>query len=69
MEDAGPAAGHLVAPDEGGPDVVVSVEGRQVRSAAELRDAVARVGSGKVVTLRVYNAQAQAYRVERVRVG
>ena len=55
-------------PDQGGPDVIQSVEGKPVRTEAELRSALSNPGPGGVVTLRVYNVPAGAARVERIRV-
>jgi serine protease Do len=68
VAEDGPSSGHLTTSDAGGPDVIVSVEGKQVSSAAELRDAVSGARSGEIVSLRVFNAQAKAFRMVRVRV-
>jgi len=69
VTDDGPSAGRLVDPESGGPDVITSVEGTRVTTPAELRDALAHVHAGDIVTLRVYNAPAKASRVVRVRIG
>ena len=68
VAEDGPASGHVAAVGEGGPDVLLSVEGTAVRTPAELQGAVAKLRSGDVVTLRLYNAPARSMRVERVRV-
>jgi serine protease Do len=68
VDEGSPAAGRLAA-GTGGPDVITAVEGAAVRTPDELRAALGRVRPGEVVTLRVYNAQAKTWRVERVRVA
>ncbi|MEP6571433.1 MAG: trypsin-like peptidase domain-containing protein [Gemmatimonadota bacterium] len=68
VQPNGPSADLLSAPDQGGPEIIQSVEGKAVRTEAELREALSHPGPGGVVTLRVYNAQASASRVERIRV-
>ena len=65
----GPAAGHLAGADEGGPDVILSVEGTAVHSPAELKAALDKQPAGAVVTLGVYNPEARSKRIERVRLG
>ena len=67
IDEDGPAAGRLAPVGRGGPDLIVAVEGRAVQTPAELRQALAKAGSGSVVTLRLYNAPARAYRIERVK--
>jgi len=67
VDPEGPAAEQVTTPDEGGPDVIVSVEGRNVRSVADLKDALKGAGHGAIVELVVYNAQAGNRRVERIR--
>src|SRR5678815_2561108 len=46
---------HLTAPDAGGPDIILSVEGTAVETPEQLRAALAKAKSGEIVTLRVYN--------------
>jgi len=69
VEDGSPASGRLAEPGNGGPDVIVALEGAAVRTPDELRAALGRHDAGDVVTLRVYNAQAKVWRVERVRIA
>ena len=64
-----PAAESIAGPDNGGPDVILSVEGKAVQSPQELRSAIRNVKPGDIVTLRVYNAAAKNYRIERLKVG
>jgi serine protease Do len=68
-QDGSAAAGHLATPDEGGPDIIMSVEGQAVETPEQLRAALSKVKNGEIVTLRVYNAQAKSKRIERMRLG
>jgi S1-C subfamily serine protease len=54
-------------PQRGGPDIILSVEGKPVRNEAELRNALRTEKAGSIVTLRIYNVRAQGRRVERIR--
>jgi serine protease Do len=56
-------------PQRGGPDVILSVEGKPVRTEGDLRKALAAEKPGSIVTLRVYNPRAQSRRVERIRLA
>ena len=56
-------------PQRGGPDIILSIEGKPVRSEADLRKALAAEKPGSIVTLRIYNPRAQSRRVERIRLG
>jgi serine protease Do len=56
-------------PQRGGPDIILSIEGKPVRTEADLRKALLAEKPGSIVTLRVYNARAQNRRVERIRLG
>ena len=65
----GPAWGELVDADRGGPDIILEVEGKPVKTAAELRDMLKGMKPGAIVSLRVYNTQAKNRRVERIKLG
>ena len=65
----GPSWGELVGPDRGGPDIILEIEGKPVKSIAELRKALEGAKSGDIVSLRVYNTQAKNRRVERIKLG
>jgi serine protease Do len=56
-------------PQRGGPDIILSVEGKTVRTEADLRKALQAEKPGSIVTIRVYNPRAQSRRVERIRLG
>jgi serine protease Do len=56
-------------PQRGGPDIILSVEGKPVRTEADLRNALLAEKPGSIVTLRVFNPRAQNRRVERIRLG
>src|SRR6184192_28673 len=49
----GPAYGRLFSADDGGPDVVISVNGTPTRTRATFRDALRKVKSGDIVTMQV----------------
>ena len=65
----GPASELLFGPEEGGPDIIQSVEGKAVRNENELRDAIKSSGKGSIVTLKIYNARTNTTRIERVKLG
>jgi serine protease Do len=65
----GPSWGELVDGDRGGPDVILEIEGKPVKSVAELRKVLEGAKSGDIVSLRVYNTQAKNRRVERIKLG
>jgi serine protease Do len=56
-------------PQRNGPDIILSVEGKPVRTEAELRNALQAEKPGSIVTLGIYNPRAQGRRVERIRLG
>ena len=69
----GPAAGRLATPEQGGPDVIMSVEGAPVTTPDALRDALRTAShatsgdAASIVTLRVYNVPSKTRRVERIK--
>ncbi len=65
----GPSWGELVDADRGGPDIILEIEGKAVKSTAELQKALEGHKPGEIVSLRIYNAQAKTRRVERIRLG
>jgi len=65
----GPSYGEVADPDAGGPDILLSVEGKSVRSVADLKDALKSYKKGDIVSLRLYNTQAKTRRIERIRLG
>jgi ribulose-phosphate 3-epimerase len=52
-----------------GPDVILEVEGKAVKTTAELRKALDGMKPGEIVSLRVYNTQAKNRRIERIKLG
>jgi serine protease Do len=56
-------------PQRGGPDVILSIEGKPVRTESDLRKALLAEKPGSIVTLRVFNPRAQSRRVERIRLA
>jgi serine protease Do len=65
----GPAWEVLADPERGGPDIILSVEGKPVRTEADLRKALLAEKPGSIVTLRIFNPRAQNRRVERIRLA
>jgi S1-C subfamily serine protease len=55
--------------ERGGPDIIISVEGKPVRTEADLRAALKDEKTGSVVTLRVYNPRQQGRRIERIKLA
>ena len=69
VRPGGPSWGELAGPDRGGPDIILELEGKAVRSPGELRQALEGRKAGEIVSLRVYNPRTKARRVERIRLG
>ncbi|HEX7337932.1 MAG TPA: Do family serine endopeptidase [Gemmatimonadales bacterium] len=65
----GPSQGEVAEPGNGGPDILLSVEGKPVKSVADLRNALRANKAGDIVTLQLYNTQARGNRIERIRLG
>jgi serine protease Do len=65
----GPSYGEVADPDNGGPDIILEVEGKPVKSAADLKQALKNYEADDIVTLRLYNTQAKSKRIERIRLG
>ena len=56
-------------PQRNGPDIILSVEGKPVRTEADLRNALKAEKPGSIVTLGIYNPRAQGRRVERIKLA
>jgi serine protease Do len=68
VDPSGPSAEALnSAEDRGGPDIIVAVEGKPVRTESELESALREVGAGKIVTLRVFSVAADQFGIKRLR--
>ena len=65
----GGPAWQVLAEPQGGPDIITAVEGKPIRSDADLRAALQGQKAGDIVTLSVYNVRAQARRIERIQLG
>jgi S1-C subfamily serine protease len=66
----GPAYGEIVDGEGGGaPDIILEVESKAVKTVADLRAALKGYKAGDIVSLSIYNAQAKAKRIERIRLG
>jgi serine protease Do len=69
VSPGGPAYGEVAEPGNGGPDILLSLEGKPVKSVAGLKSALKSYKAGDIVTLRIYNTQVKTHRVERIRLG
>jgi serine protease Do len=56
-------------PQRNGPDIILSVEGKAVKTEADLRNALKAEKPGSIVSVRVYNPRAQGRRVERIKLA
>jgi serine protease Do len=56
-------------PQRSGPDIILSIEGKPVRTEADLRNALRAQKPGDIVTLGIYNPRAQGRRIERIKLG
>jgi serine protease Do len=65
----GPSYGEVADPDNGGPDIILEVEGKAVKNTAELKQALKSYKADDIVTLRLYNTQAKSKRIERIRLA
>ncbi len=69
VRPGGPSWGELLDGDRGGPDIILEVEGKPVKTPADLRKAIEGMKPGDIVSVRVYNTRAKNRRVERIRLG
>jgi serine protease Do len=65
----GPSYGDVADPDQGGPDIILSVEGKPMKSVADLKQVLKGFKKEDIVSLRIYNTQAKSHRIERIRLG
>jgi serine protease Do len=65
----GPSYGEVADPDQGGPDIILSVEGKPMKSVADLKQALKGFKKDDIVSLRIYNTQAKTRRIQRIRLG
>ena len=65
----GPSYGEVAEPETGGPDIILELEGKAVKTPADLRQALREYKAGDIVSLRIYNTQAKTRRIERIRLG
>jgi serine protease Do len=65
----GPSYGEVAGPDNGGPDIITELEGKPIKTPADLREALKGFKSGDIVSLKIYNTQVKRPRIERIRLG
>jgi serine protease Do len=68
VDPSGPCADQIASPENGGPDLIVSVEGTAVTTPAALQSAIRSAGHHGIIELVLYNAPSKSRRIERVRV-
>jgi serine protease Do len=69
VDEDGPCADQVASPDQGGPDVIISIEGKKVRTPADAQHVLRDAGQDAIVQMVIYNAQAKTQRIERVRLA
>ncbi|MGH7656971.1 MAG: PDZ domain-containing protein, partial [Gemmatimonadales bacterium] len=70
VEPDGPSEESLNGPGTRfGPDIIVAVEDRPVKTEADLREALEHPGPGNIVSLRVYNPTVGNFYVRRVKLA
>ncbi|HVD32656.1 MAG TPA: Do family serine endopeptidase [Gemmatimonadales bacterium] len=65
----GPSYGEVADPDQGGPDIILSVEGKPMKTVADLKQELKGFKKDDIVSLRIYNTQAKTHRIQRIRLG
>jgi serine protease Do len=65
----GPSYGEVADPDNGGPDIILELEGKPLKTTSDLRQALKSYKADDIVSLRIYNTQAKTKRIERIRLG
>jgi serine protease Do len=65
----GPSYGEVADPEAGGPDIILAVEGKSVKSVADLKQVLKNFKKDNIVSLRLYNTHAKSRRIERIRLG
>jgi serine protease Do len=65
----GPSYREVADPDAGGPDIILSVEGKSVKTVSDLKQVLKGFKKDDIVSLRIYNTQAKSHRIERIRLG
>ena len=68
VSPGGPSWDNVFDDSRGGPDIIVAVEGKPVKTEADLRAVLKDQPPGSVVTLRLYNPR-QGRRIERVKLA
>jgi serine protease Do len=56
-------------PQRNGPDIILSIEGKPVKTESDLRNALKAEKPGSIVSLSVYNPRSQSRRIDRIRLG
>jgi serine protease Do len=67
VEEGGPSWQRVLSPDEGGPEIILGVNGQRVRTPDDFLRQLRGVGRGEVVQLRILNLQSGQTRLTFVR--
>jgi S1-C subfamily serine protease len=67
VEEGGPAWQRVLAPGDGGPEVLLALNGQRIRTVEDFQRALRGVPRGEVVQLRVLNLQTGLTRLVYVR--
>jgi len=67
VEEGGPAWGKVLAPNQGGPDVIVYVNQTRTQTREDFLRAIHGLKAGEVVTLRVVNLSGRSFPMRVVR--
>ena len=67
VDPNGPSYEQLFTPADNGPDIITAIEGKSVRTEADLKAAIRDAGKGAIVTLKVYNVRLERSRILRIR--
>ncbi len=69
VDPSGPAAEQLASVnDRAGPDIIVSVEGKSLKTEADLKAALRQVGAGHIISMRIFHPGA-GFTIRRLRLG
>ncbi|HEY3011644.1 MAG TPA: Do family serine endopeptidase [Gemmatimonadales bacterium] len=69
VDPGGPSYGEVADPDNGGPDILLALEGKSLKTSSDLEQALKSYKANDIVSLRIYNTQAKTRRIERIRLG
>jgi len=69
VDPEGPAFQNLNDLSTRAPDIIIAVEGKPIRTEAELRAAIRDAGPGGILSMQVYNVALKQRRIERIKLS